>query len=569
MAKTFQQVIDDHMAEQTRQRHSDYTGLTFMKEMNRKIYEAKAMGHSDMAGLNKMWAGHIAQKAIHNEDPYILNYISAIKTGPGNTNYADTLEGTKLITATKEAINNKKDQDENKAWTRYQRGLSLKKSSLLQKYGELRENDKLSSADRKVALDQILKEGNVAGFIDLVEGIKRSETSTEQAKEIDLNSDSDHLKTIIDGVIGDERWTDEEVAHFLLSNKIKLDPDLQKTLNAARLDLPDKVETTQGYKITKESVEDILDTASNAKETSFLKIISNLKFGIKPPLVPVLYKSAKQKWLVKMLDELTSVYRSIIMDKDGKPNQASWTISQRNAWAEAQIEIPKKYRDQANAELTSIMEGHLTKLNTMVGTQDQGGPKWVPRDLIKVKQILLDSNSQKKAISGEALKKVFEKQIDDLISGDDFGFDSNLEDYLNSVLAEGSIYDTDNKWIAESVTKAMRTIINKQINSEKKRANKQTTVKVKKPKVSIEPKEEELQVIRKDLREGWTKIATGLGTDYDTLIEALGKTKVREFTVKLPNGNRVKRNTLDWANPKRFSMYYKLAIKKTLQEMAK
>ena len=60
MAKTFQQVIDDHMAEQTRQRHSDYTGLTFMKEMNRKIYEAKAMGHSDMAGLNKMWAGHIA-----------------------------------------------------------------------------------------------------------------------------------------------------------------------------------------------------------------------------------------------------------------------------------------------------------------------------------------------------------------------------------------------------------------------------------------------------------------------------------------------------------------------------
>lgn len=93
------------------------------------------------------------------------------------------------------------------------------------------------------------------------------------------------------------------------------------------------------------------------------------------------------------------------MDKDGKPNQASWTISQRNAWAEAQIEIPKKYRDQANAELTSIMEGHLTKLNTMVDTQDQEGPKWVPRDLIKVKKILLDSDNQKKAISGEALKR--------------------------------------------------------------------------------------------------------------------------------------------------------------------
>ena len=233
------------------------------------------------------------------------------------------------------------------------------------------------------------------------------------------------------------------------------------------------------------------------------------------------------------------------------------------------IEIPKKYRDQANAELTSIMEGHLTKLNTMVDTQDQEGPKWVPRDLIKVKKILLDSDNQKKAISGEALKKVFEKQIKDLKSGNDFGFDSNLEGYLNSVLAEGSIYDIDNRWVAELVTKAIRTIINKQINSEKKRANKQTTVKVKKPKVSIEPKEEELQAIRKDLREEWTKIATKLGTDYDTLIEALGKTKVEEFTVKLPNGNRVKRNTLDWANPKRFSMKNEWEVKKTLQEMAK
>ena len=400
------------------------------REINTFLEDAREQGFHDMGKLNQMTAEQIANQALNYGDKDFLDFIYEIKTY-GDSNYGQTIAGQNLIRTVGDRIDRQKDDDEQRAYTRYTRNKSMQKEGFMLKLGELRNKRSEEGFDFQGQLSTLIQEMNQAGLVGEAEAVQKYELDKKnQLRQDDVISfdDDDVTKTLMD-IMQEEGPTG--VHTYILKNGLELEEKyLRSILNSS-----DKIIPIKEIGQYSNALSGFKAHLNNIGRQDLAGFLSKIKFsGDIETQIPSEFISKRNNYLAEIQQLLQKEYQKIALMEGGRRNFNRFTPDQYKAFydlirPDLQSQQEGSLGDlirREEVDLNSVMVDHINKRNPLKSQKVQEADV-----LNKLHLILFDSPaSGSKEISTRKIRNRFAELKDDMGKG--IIFDNDLEDYLES-----------------------------------------------------------------------------------------------------------------------------------------
>ena len=428
------------------------------REINTFLEDAREQGFHDMGKLNQMTAEQIANQALNYGDKDFLDFIYEIKTY-GDSNYGQTIAGQNLIRTVSDRIDRQKDDDEQRAYTRYTRNKSMQKESYMLRLGELRNKRSEEGFDFQGQLSTLIQEMNQAGLVGEAEAVQKYELDKKnQLRQDDVISfdDDEVTKTLMD-IMQEEGPTG--VHTYILKNGLELeDKYLRSILNSS-----DKIIPIKEIGPYSNALSGFKAHLNNIGRQDLAGFLSKINFsGDIETQIPSEFISKRNNYIADIQQILQKEYQKIALMENGRRNFNRFTPDQYKAFydlirPDLQSQQEGSLGDlmrRAEADLNSVMIDHINKRNPLKSQRVQEADV-----LNKLHLILFDSPaSGSEEVSTRKIRNRFVELKDEMKDGT--LMDNNLEDYLESQgINVDSPSDKDLKQITEVLSEIEDMII--------------------------------------------------------------------------------------------------------------
>lgn len=428
------------------------------REINTFLEDAREQGFHDMGKLNQMTAEQIANQALNYGDKDFLDFIYEIKTY-GDSNYGQTIAGQNLIRTVSDRIDRQKDDDEQRAYTRYTRNKSMQKESFMLRLGELRNKRSEEGFDFQGQLSTLIQEMNQAGLVGEAEAVQKYELDKQNQLRQDevISFDDDEItKTLMD-IMQEEGPTG--VHTYILKNGLELeDKYLRSILNSS-----DKIIPIKEIGPYSNALSGFKAHLNNIGRQDLAGFLSKINFsGDIETQIPSEFISKRNNYIADIQQILQKEYQKIALMEKGRRNFNRFTPDQYKAFydlirPDLQSQQEGSLGDllrRAEADLNSTMVDHINKRNPLKSQRVQEA-----NVLNKLHLILFDSPaSGSEEVSTRKIRNRFVELKDEMKEGT--YMDNDLENYLESQgINVDSPSDKDLKQITEVLSEIEDMII--------------------------------------------------------------------------------------------------------------
>ena len=428
------------------------------REINTFLEDAREQGFHDMGKLNQMTAEQIANQALNYGDKDFLDFIYEIKTY-GDSNYGQTIAGQNLIRTVSDRIDRQKDDDEQRAYTRYTRNKSMQKESFMLRLGELRNKRSEEGFDFQGQLSTLIQEMNKAGLVGEAEAVQKYELDKQNQLRQDevISFDDDEItKTLMD-IMQEEGPTG--VHTYILKNGLELeDKYLRSILNSS-----DKIIPIKEIGPYSNALSGFKAHLNNIGRQDLAGFLSKINFsGDIETQIPSEFISKRNNYIADIQQILQKEYQKIALMEKGRRNFNRFTPDQYKAFydlirPDLQSQQEGSLGDllrRAEADLNSTMVDHINKRNPLKSQRVQEA-----NVLNKLHLILFDSPaSGSEEVSTRKIRNRFAELKDEMKTGT--LMDNDLENYLESQgINVDSPSDKDLKQITEVLSEIEDMII--------------------------------------------------------------------------------------------------------------
>lgn len=428
------------------------------REINTFLEDAREQGFHDMGKLNQMTAEQIANQALNYGDKDFLDFIYEIKTY-GDSNYGQTIAGQNLIRTVSDRIDRQKDDDEQRAYTRYTRNKSMQKESFMLRLGELRNKRSEEGFDFQGQLSTLIQEMNQAGLVGEAESVQKYELDKRnQLRQDDVISfdDDEITKTLMDLM---QEEGPAGVHSYILKNGLELEEKyLRSILNSSDKIIP--IKEIGPYSNALSGFKAHLNNIGRQDLAGFLAKI-NFSGDIESQ-IPSEFISKRNNYIADIQQILQKEYQKIALMEGGRRNFNRFTPDQYKAFydlirPDLQSQQEGSLGDlmrRAETDLNSVMIDHINKRNPLKSQKVQEADV-----LNKLHLILFDSPaSGSEEVSTRKIKNRFAELKDEMKDGT--LMDNDLENYLESQgINVDSPSDKDLKQITEVLSEIEDMII--------------------------------------------------------------------------------------------------------------
>lgn len=429
------------------------------REINTFLEDAREQGFHDMGKLNQMTAEQIANQALNYGDKDFLDFIYEIKTY-GDSNYGQTIAGQNLIRTVSDRIDRQKDDDEQRAYTRYTRNKSMQKESFMLRLGELRNKRSEEGFDFQGQLSTLIQEMNQAGLVGEAESVQKYELDKRnQLRQDDVISfdDDEITKTLMDLM---QEEGPSGVHTYILKHGLELEEKyLRSILNSSDKIIP--IKEIGPYSNALSGFKAHLNNIGRQDLAGFLAKI-NFSGDIESQ-IPSEFISKRNNYIADIQQILQKEYQKIALMEGGRRNFNRFTPDQYKAFydlirPDLQSQQEGSLGDlmrRAETDLNSVMIDHINKRNPLKSQKVQEADV-----LNKLHLILFDSPaSGSEEVSTRKIKNRFAELKDEMKDGT-FRMDNDLENYLESQgINVDSPSDKDLKQITEVLSEIEDMII--------------------------------------------------------------------------------------------------------------
>lgn len=428
------------------------------REINTFLEDAREQGFHDMGKLNQMTAEQIANQALNYGDKDFLDFIYEIKTY-GDSNYGQTIAGQNLIRTVSDRIDRQKDDDEQRAYTRYTRNKSMQKESFMLRLGELRNKRSEEGFDFQGQLSTLIQEMNQAGLVGEAEAVQKYELDKQNQLRQDevISFDDDEItKTLMD-IMQEEGPTG--VHSYILKNGLELEEKyLRSILNSS-----DKIIPIKEIGPYSNALSGFKAHLNNIGRQDLAGFLSKINFsGDIESQIPSEFISKRNNYIADIQQILQKEYQKIALMEKGRRNFNRFTPDQYKAFydlirPDLQSQQEGSLGDllrRAEADLNSTMVDHINKRNPLKSQRVQEA-----NVLNKLHLILFDSPaSGSEEVSTRKIRNRFVELKDEMKEGT--YMDNDLENYLESQgINVDSPSDKDLKQITEVLSEIEDMII--------------------------------------------------------------------------------------------------------------
>ena len=436
------------------------------REINTFLEDAREQGFHDMGKLNQMTAEQIANQALNYGDKDFLDFIYEIKTY-GDSNYGQTIAGQNLIRTVSDRIDRQKDDDEQRAYTRYTRNKSMQKEGFMLRLGELRNKRSEEGFDFQGQLSTLIQEMNQAGLVGEAEAVQKYELDKKnQLRQDDVISfDDDEITTTLMDIMQEEGPTG--VHSYILKNGLELEEKyLRSILNSS-----DKIIPIKDIGPYSNALSGFKAHLNNIGRQDLAGFLSKINFsGDIESQIPSEFISKSNNYIASIQQILQKEYQKIALMEGGRRNFNRFTPEQYKRFydlirPDLQSQQEGSLGDllrRAEADLNSVMINHINKRNPLKSQRVQEADV-----LNKLHLILFDSPaSGSKEISTRKIKNRFAELKDEMKEGT--LMDNDLENYLES---QGINVDNPSDKDVKQITEVLSEIEDMIIELETTRAN--------------------------------------------------------------------------------------------------
>jgi len=428
------------------------------REINTFLEDAREQGFHDMGKLNQMTAEQIANQALNYGDKDFLDFIYEIKTY-GDSNYGQTIAGQNLIRTVSDRIDRQKDDDEQRAYTRYTRNKSMQKESFMLRLVELRNKRSEEGFDFQGQLSTLIQEMNQAGLVGEAEAVQKYELDKKnQLRQDDVISfdDDEITKTLMDLM---QEEGPSGVHTYILKNGLELEEKyLRSILNSS-----DKIIPIKEIGPYSNALSGFKAHLNNIGRQDLAGFLSKINFsGDIESQIPSEFISKRNNYIADIQQILQKEYQKIALMEGGRRNFNRFTPDQYKAFydlirPDLQSQQEGSLGDlmrRAEADLNSVMIDHINKRNPLKSQRVQEADV-----LNKLHLILFDSPaSGSEEVSTRKIKNRFAELKDEMKDGT--LMDNDLENYLESQgINVDSPSDKDLKQITEVLSEIEDMII--------------------------------------------------------------------------------------------------------------
>ena len=436
------------------------------REINTFLEDAREQGFHDMGKLNQMTAEQIANQALNYGDKDFLDFIYEIKTY-GDSNYGQTIAGQNLIRTVSDRIDRQKDDDEQRAYTRYTRNKSMQKEGFMLRLGELRNKRSEEGFDFQGQLSTLIQEMNQAGLVGEAEAVQKYELDKKnQLRQDDVISfDDDEITTTLMDIMQEEGPTG--VHSYILKNGLELEEKyLRSILNSS-----DKIIPIKDIGPYSNALSGFTAHLNNIGRQDLAGFLSKINFsGDIESQIPSEFISKSNNYIASIQQILQKEYQKIALMEGGRRNFNRFTPEQYKRFydlirPDLQSQQEGSLGDllrRAEADLNSVMINHINKRNPLKSQRVQEADV-----LNKLHLILFDSPaSGSKEISTRKIKNRFAELKDEMKEGT--LMDNDLENYLES---QGINVDNPSDKDLKQITEVLSEIEDMIIELETTRSN--------------------------------------------------------------------------------------------------
>lgn len=436
------------------------------REINTFLEDAREQGFHDMGKLNQMTAEQIANQALNYGDKDFLDFIYEIKTY-GDSNYGQTIAGQNLIRTVSDRIDRQKDDDEQRAYTRYTRNKSMQKEGFMLRLGELRNKRSEEGFDFQGQLSTLIQEMNQAGLVGEAEAVQKYELDKKnQLRQDDVISfDDDEITTTLMDIMQEEGPTG--VHSYILKNGLELEEKyLRSILNSS-----DKIIPIKDIGPYSNALSGFTAHLNNIGRQDLAGFLSKINFsGDIESQIPSEFISKSNNYIASIQQILQKEYQKIALMEGGRRNFNRFTPEQYKRFYDLIRPDPQSQQEgslgdllrRAEADLNSVMINHINKRNPLKSQRVQEADV-----LNKLHLILFDSPaSGSKEISTRKIKNRFAELKDEMKEGT--LMDNDLENYLES---QGINVDNPSDKDVKQITEVLSEIEDMIIELETTRAN--------------------------------------------------------------------------------------------------
>ena len=436
------------------------------REINTFLEDAREQGFHDMGKLNQMTAEQIANQALNYGDKDFLDFIYEIKTY-GDSNYGQTIAGQNLIRTVSDRIDRQKDDDEQRAYTRYTRNKSMQKEGFMLRLGELRNKRSEEGFDFQGQLSTLIQEMNQAGLVGEAEAVQKYELDKKnQLRQDDVISfDDDEITTTLMDIMQEEGPTG--VHSYILKNGLELEEKyLRSILNSS-----DKIIPIKDIGPYSNALSGFTAHLNNIGRQDLAGFLSKINFsGDIESQIPSEFISKSNNYIASIQQILQKEYQKIALMEGGRRNFNRFTPEQYKRFydlirPDLQSQQEGSLGDllrRAEADLNSVMINHINKRNPLKSQRVQEADV-----LNKLHLILFDSPaSGSKEISTRKIKNRFAELKDEMKEGT--LMDNDLENYLES---QGINVDNPSDKDVKQITEVLSEIEDMIIELETTRSN--------------------------------------------------------------------------------------------------
>ena len=436
------------------------------REINTFLEDAREQGFHDMGKLNQMTAEQIANQALNYGDKDFLDFIYEIKTY-GDSNYGQTIAGQNLIRTVSDRIDRQKDDDEQRAYTRYTRNKSMQKEGFMLRLGELRNKRSEEGFDFQGQLSTLIQEMNQAGLVGEAEAVQKYELDKKnQLRQDDVISfDDDEITTTLMDIMQEEGPTG--VHSYILKNGLELEEKyLRSILNSS-----DKIIPIKDIGPYSNALSGFKAHLNNIGRQDLAGFLSKINFsGDIESQIPSEFISKSNNYIASIQQILQKEYQKIALMEGGRRNFNRFTPEQYKRFydlirPDLQSQQEGSLGDlmrRAEADLNSVMIDHINKRNPLKSQRVQEADV-----LNKLHLILFDSPaSGSEEVSTRKIKNRFAELKDEMKEGT--LMDNDLENYLES---QGINVDNPSDKDLKQITEVLSEIEDMIIELETTRAN--------------------------------------------------------------------------------------------------
>ncbi len=437
------------------------------REINTFLEDAREQGFHDMGKLNQMTAEQIANQALNYGDKDFLDFIYEIKTY-GDSNYGQTIAGQNLIRTVSDRIDRQKDDDEQRAYTRYTRNKSMQKESFMLRLGELRNKRSEEGLDFQGQLSTLIQEMNQAGLVGEAEAVQKYELDKKnqlrQDNVISFDNDDEVLQTLM-------TLMEEEGPAGVHSHILKHGLELEEKYLRSILNSSDKIIPIKEIGQYSNALSGFKAHLNNIGRQDLAGFLSKINFsGDIETQIPSEFISKRNNYLAEIQQLLQKEYQKIALMEGGRRNFNRFTPDQYKAFydlirPDLQSQQEGSLGDlmrRAEVDLNSVMVDHINKRNPLKSQKVQEADV-----LNKLHLILFDSPaSGSEEISTRKIRNRFTALKDEMAKGT--FVDNDLENYLES---QGINVDNPSDKDEEQIEEVLNEIEDMLVELETTRAN--------------------------------------------------------------------------------------------------